>query len=237
MKSTSCILLFAALTLVSCGGEKEGAGASSAPGAKSCLAAYETKLGDMLKRDRLDALFGTKDADAKPNLTDAASLKSYAWSWPSDRTRKVKVGPTEMEFPHDNQVSVSQFKALAKAEFGPKDGKAYVERNHRSISPEEMAAAQERMKEQLRLRVEKGELTQEQANMAGGLGGDLMGGERVVETIEGVGDAARWTARDKTLAVGHGDVFFALYVDVSEDTAVNRDKAIALAKEILKECD
>lgn len=64
-----------------------------------------------------------------------------------------------------------------------------------------------------------------------------MGNERVVETIEGVGDSALWSAKDKTLAVGHGDVFFAHYVDVTEDAAVNRDKAIALAKEILRECD
>jgi len=56
----------------------------------------------------------------------------------------------------------------------------------------------------------------------------------LVTLLDGVGDAARWTESDNTLAVGHGDVVFVLAIDISDDSAVNRDKAIALAKEILK---
>lgn len=52
-----------------------------------------------------------------------------------------------------------------------------------------------------------------------------------------MGDIARWTEADRTLAVGQGDMFFALSVDISDDPEVNRDKTITLAKEILKESE
>lgn len=238
MKTNLWFSLLASLTLAACGGENDGASASGGGAAgKSCLRAYDSKPGDILKRDRLDAVFGTAGLEATSEVSTSRSTKGVSWSWPSDRVRKITVGTNTIEVPQDNQASVSNFKILAEAEYGPKDGKSYVEANYRSISKEEMAATQARMKEQLQKRVDSGEMTQEQANLAGGLGGGIMGDERIVESIDGVGDAARWTASDRTLAVGHRDVFFALYVDVSPDASVNRDKAIALAKEILKECE
>jgi hypothetical protein len=227
------------LCLSSCGGDKASSNqnASGDPVKKSCLNAYTSKLADLLTRDRVDALFGTKDLELKQDLSESRSTNSISWSWGSDRTRKIQVGANAMEFPHDNQVSISNMQNLSQQEYGPKNGKDYVEANYRSISKEEMAAAQQRMQEQIQSRVEKGELTAEQAKLAGGLGGDIMGKERIVETIEDLGDAARWTASDNTLAVGHGDLYFTLFVDISDDKTQNRNQAIALAQSILKECD
>jgi hypothetical protein len=229
---------FVFVSLISCGGDRSNTtGPRSATVVKkSCLSAYEAKLADLLKRDRVNALFGTKEVELKQSFSEGRS-KSVSWSWGSERTRSIQVGANAVDFPHSNQVSISNFKVLGSEERGPLNGIDYVEANYRSISKEEMAAAQQRLQEQIQKRVEKGEITEEQAKLAGGLGGSIMGKERVVEPIEGVGDIARWVASDNTLAIGHGDVFFALYVDVSDDKTVNRDKAVALGKEILRECD
>lgn len=239
MKLILCPVLIAVLSLTSCGDGSGSAGGDSpsASVAKSGLADFVSKLPDLLKRDRLDAIFETSGVEAEFEQTSMRSVNSVSWSWPGDRVRKITVGANSMEVPRPNQVAITNFKVLSDSEHGPKDGKTYVERTYRSISAEEMAATQERMKEQLQKKVEKGEITQEQAQLAGGLGGGIMGKERKVESIEGVGDVARWTESDRSLAVGHGDVFFQLTVDISDDSAINRDKAIALAKEILKDAE
>lgn len=239
MKVIILPILLTTLTLASCGQEKESADgeSSAASTAKSGLAVYDSKLPDLLKRERLDAIFATSEVEAEFDQTAMRSVNRVSWSWPSDRVRKLEVGGNTLEVPRPNQVEISNFKVLSDAKRGPKDGKTYVERTYRSISAEEMEAIQAKMNEQIQKRVADGEITEEQAKLAGGLSGGFMGKERKVESIEGIGDIARWTEVDRTLAVGHGEVFFVLSIDVSDDSAVNREKAIALAKEILKEVD
>lgn len=227
-----------ALTLLSFGTvflhAQEAGGTSNS---KSCLAKYEDRVGDMLPESRLREVVDPGDNELKSEVNPKGMLKSARWSWPSGRVMTKKIGAMNLELPVDNQVSISDIRVLDNAKHGPKDGKTYVEFNYRSISKEEMKKIQESMARGLQERVDKGEITAEQAKLAGGLGGGFMGEERIVETIEGIGDSCRWVEKDKTLAVGHGNVFFALLVDVSEDSAVNREKAIALAKLILAECD
>ncbi len=228
------------LFLAACG-SKEGKDAkdTASPRGKagvSCLADYVERIGDILPLEVLEEVVDLEGATPEKKVTDHPSLKGVSWTWPSERKRVMEVMGMKVETPAHNQVGVSGFKRLDGATSGPQDGKTYVERNYRSISTEEMEQIQIRMKEQIAERVRKGELTEEQAKMAGGLGGNLMGQERVVESIDGVGDAARWTERDRTLAVGHKNVVFTLFVDVSEDQNLNRQHAIALAKRLLKDC-
>jgi len=233
--------LFASVLLVlgvpACGGKESGGGSGAGGGSVSCLAKYASKLDGMLTEKRLREVVDPGDKEVKSSVTDMGGLKSISWSWDSERTRKMQMGAMEMELPVSNQVSVSGIRVLDGQKHGPKDGKSYVEQNYRSISKEEMQRIHEQMARSIQERVDKGEITAEQAKLAGGLGEGLAGDERVVETIDGVGDACRWVAKDRTLAVGHGNVFFSLFVDVSADVEVNREKALVLAKLILAECD
>lgn len=230
--------LLTLLTLSSCGGKDSPSNSAPAfSGPKSCLSQYDDKIADILPLELVKAAFDLGSAEPEQKVQDHPSLKGVSWSWDSDRTRDMNMGGQTIPLPVSNQVSISQFKLLDQAEFGPKDAKTYVESNFRSISAEEMSRIQAQMQEQIQKRVEKGEMTAEQAKLAGGMSEGFMGTERVVDTIEGVGDACRWTAKDKTLAIGHRNVFFTLYVDVTQDNDVNRDKAIEVAKAILAECD
>ncbi len=231
-----CLLL--SMSLLSCG-EKEPGGSSGGAGGggSSCLAKYDNNIGDVLTKERLAGLVDISGVEPKQEIMPKGMVKNVTWSWPSDRIRIITIGGNEMEVPVQNTVRVSSLKVLDNEKYGPKDGKTYVEQNYRSISEEEMKEIEANMQKSLDEKVKKGELTEEQAKMAGGLGGGLMGKERIVETIENVGDACRWTASDNLLAVGHRNVFFSITVDVSADSAVNREKAIALAKTILAECE
>lgn len=239
MKRMSQPVTFALLlTLAACGGKGSSSNGTPAfSGPKSCLSQYDEKIADLLPLERVRGVLDLGSAEPEQKVQNHPSLKGVSWSWDSDRTREMTVGGQTLTLPVSNQVSISQFKLLDQEKHGPKDAKTYVENNFRSISAEEMTRIQAQMQEQIQKRVEKGEMTAEQAKLAGGMGEGFMGTERVVDTIEGVGDACRWTAKDKTLAVGHRNVFFTIYVDVNQDNDVNRDKAVELAKAILAECD
>ncbi len=231
--------LFASLALTACGDKETSttSGGGSSSGAASCLAKYADNIGGIFPEQRLAGLVDTGGKEAKQNVQDASLSKGVTWSWESDRIRKISVGPSEIEVPRDNQIGVSAFRVLSHETHRTRDAGAYVEQNYRSISAEEMKTIQENMKKQIEAQVESGKLTAEQAKLAGGLGEALGGNERVVETIENIGDACRWVAQDNTLAVGHRDVFFSIHSDLSDDKQLNRDKAIELAKAILAECD
>lgn len=232
----SCCAAFACVVFLSSCGESQPA--SSAPAiTTSCLSAYEDRLAELLTLDRVRAIADITGGEPQQQVESSAFLKSVAWTWDSDRKREVTAAGQTMTLPVSNQVAISQFKRLDREESGPQLGKSYVEANFRSVTAEEMAAVQARLQAQLQKRVEKGELTAEQARLAGGMGSGFLGKERVVETIEGVGDACRWVAADNTLAVGHRNVFLALHVDLAAEASVNRDKAVALAQLLLAECE
>lgn len=243
MKAKILMTVMVSLSVLSgCGGKDGGADAAGGGGAPkkvgvSCLAKFESDIAAILPLEVLAEVvdFGGETPEAE--VMNFRSNKGVSWSWKGGRTRSVQVMGQTMDLPVDDQLAVTYFKVLDKAEYGPKDGKTYVEQNYRSISKEEMARIQEGMKAQLQAKVEKGELTQEQADLAGGMGGGFMGKERIVEAVEGVGDAARWTAVDRTLAVGHRNVSFLVYADLSADEGVNRDTAVALARRLLKDCN
>ena len=224
------------VTLSACGGKGSSAptsGAVEASVSLSGLSAFEDRLADLLTLERVRAVADTAGSEPQQQVEASGLLKSVSWSWDSERKREMSVSGQTFTLPVSNQVAISQFQRLDRQESGPQLGKSFVETHYRSVSAEEMAAVQARLQEQLQKRVEKGELTAEQAKLAGGMGSGLLGKERVVESIEGIGDACRWVAADNTLAVGHRNVFFALHVDLSAEAAVNRDKAVALAKLIL----
>jgi hypothetical protein len=223
-----CVLVFS----VACGKKDGGAGSS---GEKSFLAKHEGNLAGLLTRERLESLVDLGGQEPQQEVRNDGPLPTVAWSWPSDRVSTLDVGGQKMEFPDSNQLGIAEFRLLDKAAHGEKDGKTYVERNYRAISAEEMAAMQERMQQALEKRVADGEITAEQARLAGGLGGSLAGKERLVEEIEGVGDACRWVAADSSLVVGHRNVFLRIHSKISADSSLNRDKAVELARLILAE--
>jgi hypothetical protein len=239
MKSASFPFLFLSfLLLAGCGGQ-DSTGASTSPKkvGTSCLAAYETRIGDLLPLEMLSEAVDLEGITPEVDVVNTERIKNVAWSWPGSRTREMDLAGQRMTLPVDNQIVLSGYKRLDNNEHGPKDAATYVAQTYRSISKEQMAALQARMKEQLQEQAARGEITEEQARLAGGMGGGIMGNERIVETVEGVGDAARWTPRDRTLAVGHRNVVFTLLVDISEDQDLNRSTAVSLAQAILNLCD
>jgi len=205
----------------------------------SCLAKFQGKPAELLTVERVAkaADFGGKETKTDTQADSNPKYTSASVSWPSGRVSVTDLGFTKIETPQDNIISLSGPAVVDKENDFAANGREYIEKNYRSVSPEEMAAMQERMKASLEERVAKGELTREQADLAGGVGGAVAGKERVVESIDGLGDAARWVGNDRALVVAHRDVWFRLSVNVSDDAAVNRETAIAVAKVLLAVCD
>lgn len=233
---TPLISILFSFTLISCG-DKESTSSSAdgnpGGGGSSHLVRYDKDIGSILSKERLGTVIDLAGIEAEQKIVTVGKMRVAQWTWPSDRKMKMKMAGQEVEYAVENTVAVNQFEILGEEGSYAKDGKSYVENTYRSISKEEMAKVAENMKRIMEDKVKKGEITEEQAKLAGGIGGGFMGKERVVETIEDVADACRWVATDNTLAVGHKNVFFTLVVDISADSAVNRGKAIELAKVIL----
>ena len=201
--------------------------ASADPGP---LAKYHNDIAAILTEERLRHVVDPGSEDVEVRIEKEGNSPNVTWLWPSDRVTVTDLGFTNIETPASNQLGVSQYRLLTDAEFGPKTGKGYIEANYRSIDAEEMAEIQQRMQAALQERVEKGELTAEQAAIAGGVGDSVAGNDRLVETIDGIGDACRWVPKGSTLVLGLGDVFIAIHSSISADEQENRAAAIRLAK-------
>lgn len=223
MKTTASIATICTIAFLAVGNTQVAAN----PGP---LEKYQKDIKSILTEDRLRQVVDPGSNDVNVARQESGDSLSVSWTWPSDRMLVTDLGFTKIETSESNQLSVSQFRLLTNAQHGPKNGKDYVERNYRSVSAEEMEQIQKNMQAALQERVEKGEITAEQAKIAGGVGGTVSGKERLVESIDGIGDACRWVQNDSTLVLGVGDVFLAVYSKISADDAINRDAAIKLAK-------
>ena len=205
----------------------------------SCLAKYQGKPSEVLTPAFVGKVIDLSGKETTASAHDARNPRfaSASLNWPSDRKLVKDLGFTKVEVPQDNTVTLGGPAVVNPEKDRVANAREYIERNYRSISAEEMAEMQKAMKAALEERVAKGEITREQADLAAGIGGGLAGKERIVESIDNLGDGARWIANDLELVVAHRDTWFRVQVNVSEDVAVNRDSAIAVAKAVLALCD
>jgi hypothetical protein len=228
------------LGLVACGGDTANSASSSSranSSANSALVAKFKSLPSLITVDQVRDTLGLGPIEIeysdRSNIFDDPRNIGMTFSWAGDRVLITDLGFTKIETPKSNRIELDNFRVVESWTDRADSGLEYLERNVRSVSAEEMAQAQANMANALAARVERGEMTAEQARIAGGMGSTLAANPIIVEIFEDIADQARWNVRDRTLWVAHKNVIFSVQADISDDNETNRDAAVAIARKFL----
>ena len=220
------------LGMVSCGEKSNSSSLAEAVelaesnGLFEAAKAYEGKLNELLTLEMAANTMGfpAEDADVDYNTTMSnPSFHAINYTWDRGRTRPMTVANMTIQVPDLDRLELSGIQEISKNEF---------EFQYRVLTPEEIQESNQLMKDALQDRVTKGEITQEQADLAGGLGDGLVGNQ-IREIVSNVGQAATWMPEDGSLYVYQGGLMFRLTINQGEDAQILKEKLIKLASEII----
>lgn len=220
------------LGMVSCGEKRNSSSLAEAVelaesnGLFEAAKAYEGKLNELLTLEMAAKTMGfpAEDADVDYNTTMSnPSFHAINYTWDRGRTRPMTVANMTIQVPDLDRLELSGIQEISKNEF---------EFQYRVLTPEEIQESNQLMKDALQDRVTKGEITQEQADLAGGLGDGLVGNQ-IREIVSNVGQAATWMPEDGSLYVYQGGLMFRLTINQGEDAQILKEKLIKLASEII----
>lgn len=206
--------------------------------AMSCLAKEGKSVCDFLDESLIAKYLpeGYEQSSYKPEARGLLGGScGYQMEHPS---KKITVGggSFSMKVPASYTISLSGI-----AEY-QKDPRQRFRGEYRTMTEAEIAETQARMKAGLKAKLDKGEITQEQYEMASGFGGAV--GKSRWEKIEGLGDAAVWgnvlperePESSGTLAVLVGNTKFTLDVDLIDSKEKSKAAAIAIARSVIAVC-
>lgn len=188
--------------------------------------AYEGKLNELLTLEMAAQTMGfpAEEADIDYNTAMAnPSFHSLNYTWDRGRTRPMTVANMTVQVPDLDRLELSGIQEISRDDF---------QFQYRVLTPQEIEQSNQLMKDALQERVEKGEISQEQASLAGELGQGLAGNQ-VREVLTEVGESATWMPEDGALYVYQGGLMFRLSIDQDQKPEVLRQKLIGLAGKIL----
>ena len=152
---------------------------------------------------------------------------SLSYNWESDRKQTITVSGRSFEVPKNDRVEISWVGNTTLEEF---------KRNYHNPTEEELRNAEAAMDAKMNELEKDGKATKEQTEAARGMADGFMANFHVSE-ISGLGDYAVWIDRKQSqeLKVFYKGLEFQLIVDLSDDQAANKKKAIALARRVITE--
>lgn len=186
------------------------------------------KLDQLLTLQMASKAFGYEPSEAEVNyrkIFENPDTHDLSYEWDKGREKEMDVPHVgKMMFPEKDRIELRWVKATSLENF---------KNNYRTPTKEELANAEKGMKENIAEQVKQGKITQEQADMATGLGSSLGSGVSY-DVVNNVGEYSLWNNKDKNLSVFYKGLQFQLAVYLG-DEAVNKAKAIAIAQMIIKE--
>lgn len=229
---TRIFYLMILLGMVSCG-EKNNSGSlneavelAESKGLFEAAKAYEGKLNELLTLEMASNTMGfpAEEADVDYNTTlSNPSFHALNYTWDRGRTRPMTVANMTVQVPDLDRLELSGIQEISQKDF---------EFQYRVLTQEEVQQSNQLMKDALQERVSKGEITQEQADLAGGLGEGLAGNQ-TREIVSDVGQAATWMPEEGSLYVYQDGLMFRLTINQAADSQELRQKLIKLATEII----
>jgi hypothetical protein len=195
----------------------------------SCIYGYADKLDHLLTIERVIKVTGFTKENAKTKYSKGSknlTYHSYSHSWESNRKRTMEVNGQKIEVPRNDLVSISGFNKIDTEKFNFQ---------YRNLSKEEKEKIKKKLDDELENQHAKKELSPQQKDVAKNLGSSSIDGIKY-EIVAGVGSKALWETANNQLIVHHIDSMFQLYVDISDDGNVNKEKAIQLAQDLLAVC-
>ena len=204
---------------------------SASAGQASCVADYAQRPCELLTPELVKGVYPyLPDLPSTLKTQETLATTSCQHSWAGERTQILRMGNNEIEVPLPNRVAISWIDR--------KDGEGAEERfrnTYRTLSEEEKAATMAALDRELEKQATG--MSDEQKALAGGIGRGLVNTLRY-QPVEGVATAAAWDARPQssTLKVLDTDTAFGIEADISADSDVNRELAIALARAVMAAC-
>lgn len=243
-------LLLTTILAISCGNSHSQSGNTSATSvsttsANNCLLTYADKLDQLLTAADAVAITGKPEAAMETKYSKVLKNTEYHeifYKWPAEGRTKLYNG---IKVPQGDMVVLGSMKKMTEEEFTAQ---------HTARTQEEIQHTQETMNSEMDKALE-GQSSSDKANKAAKKLND-MGVEKsttkaVTATIggvfakiaaayvpvSGVGDAATWNSESERLYVLTGGVKFELGVNISDDTTINKEATITLAKKLLSKCN
>ncbi|CAG5006189.1 hypothetical protein DYBT9275_03753 [Dyadobacter sp. CECT 9275] len=253
MRRFIVVLAFASFCQFSCGGStSDNAQKTSltelpadpkAKGGNTCLLGYANKLDQLLTLQMAADFAGLPAGSAEIKYfnsmknTDNHDVK---YSWKSDRKRNMKDVGVDMVVPVDNMVQLNGIKERSFESF---------KMTHRAPTDNELKQADQAMDEALDKKSGNKKVNEQvekldemkvdkntQKSVVKGMGGVFAKVARAYREVQGIGDAASWNAVERRLYVVDNGVEISVSVDLSDDDAVNEQKAVVLMKQLLAKC-
>lgn len=184
---------------------------------KALVKKYSTALDQLLTLELAAEVTGYAATEAKKDYNTIfkdPSTHSIQYTWEKGRSGKIR--GFNGDFPKSDAVSLSWFRATSLEDF---------KHNYHTPTQEELKKMDEALNENTSNTKEGNTAKSMAQGFADGLSFD---------EIPGVGEYAVWNNKFKELMVYDKGIQFQLYVEVSNDTEINRSKAIELAKKIIE---
>lgn len=238
---TFFLLWIAALASGACGSATEAtdAAATTAGNAdkSSCILAHQTKLDQLLPLASIQKHYtgDLSKAEKKYAVRPGAKrhdMDTYEYIWPGNRKRKMKMMGREIEYDVSNRIGLTwvgndMFMMARKGT--PVENFRFFYRN---MSAQEKNEAFRKAGE----RMEQQGYDKKQTETAVNMGKELSKEELMYKSVEGIGDAAAWRIKEKSLIVLTGKTTFQVIADISENDDQNIALAKKLAAEVLNTC-
>ncbi|MCP1383860.1 hypothetical protein [Runella salmonicolor] len=205
--------------------------------AQNCLLTYQDKYDQLLPLEMIKKHFWGDMSKAKKEYTVNKTPKyrnhdTYAYSWPSDRTRTMKLMGKEMTVPVSNRIGLTW---VGDDMFKMSKNKSDLENFrffYRNLTQKELDEAFGKAEKQVE---NKTNATKEQKAAGMGIAKDMAAATKF-ENVAGVGEAAVWKLGDNELIVLFKGYTFQVIADVSKDKATNLELAKKLAAEVVAKC-
>jgi hypothetical protein len=207
----------------------------------SCLPAYKEKLDGLLTLEKAAATAGRPKEAAKQKYSRVMKNPSYhsaQYVWKSGREQTLTVLGKPRLVPVNDLVELHGLKEVTLD---------YFKKSHRAPTQEQLDASKRQVDKAIdgksdnakvnaqvkkldELKVDK----ETQKSTASELNSVFAQAAQSYSDVTGVGQAAAWNAFENRLYVFDSGIELALTVNVSNDGAVNKQKAITLARELIR---
>ena len=211
---------------------------SSASSSVTCVFDFQDKYDQLLPLETIQKHYSGEMSSAKMIYNKSANAEgqkrdSYVYSWPSDRTKTIKIGNNEMNVPLPNEIGIKWLGDDLYKIMNKESAIASFKAFYKTVSQKEVEEALDKAEAKMLNNEAINEETKSQASdMAAGLS---KGAE--YQPVAGVADAAAWDVRDNALIILVGERTLKVVANMTENTEENKALAIKLAGEVLVRCD
>lgn len=205
--------------------------------AQNCLLTYQTKLDQLLPLAMIQKHYKGDMSKAKKQYNFRPTAKyhdtdTYEYVWPSNRKVKMKMLGREMEVEESNRLGltwVGNDMFMMPRKSTPLENFKFYYRN---LTTKEKEEAFKKTEETMKNKGYSEQQTKTATNMAK----DLSADEVMFRIVAGIGDAAVWRIKEKSLIVLTGKSSFQVVANISEKEDKNIELAKKLADEVLSKC-